>query len=159
MRSLPGRVLDAAAIGLLVFFLAAGLPEALRLARDEIWQAIQTTESLAAARARVYGEEYSRAIDAIRAALPAGEGYLLVEGGRPGSGGVYWVRFDLAPRPASFLGPLQDLTSGARLRRRMSVNLRRVVVAFDGGEPPRLYDRYRFVEEIERRSRKGPSDR
>lgn len=158
-RGLPGRVLDAAAVGLVVFFLAVALPQALWRAWGEISQAVQSDESLAAARARVYGEEYTRAIDQIRAALPADEAYLLVEGGSPGSGGAYWVRYDLAPRPAAFVGQLQDLTGGARLRRRLSANLRHVVVAFNAGEPPRLYERYRFVEEIERRARKGPSDR
>jgi hypothetical protein len=158
-RRLFGRLLDTAAIGLLLFFLGAALPGALANAWNEIGQAIDTSETLTAARARLYGEKYTRAIDRIRAALPAGEGYLLVEGGRPGSGGVYWVRYDLAPRPAANLGPLADLTSGADLRRRLSTNLRHVVVAFDTFEPPRLYDRYRFVEEIERRARKGPGDR
>ena len=155
-RRLAGRLLDAAAIALLVLFLAAAAPSGLMHAWDQIGHAIDTRETLKDARARVYGEDYSRAIDRIRAALPPGEGYILVEGGRPGSGGVYWVRYDLAPRPAANLGPLADLTSGAQLRRRLSANLRHVVVAFDTRKPPRLYERYRFVEEIESRARKGP---
>ncbi len=159
MRRRPGRVLEAAAAGLVVLVLAAGLPGALVQAWEEVGRFVQTRESLPAARARLYGADYCRAIDQIRAALPASEGYLLVEGGRPGSGGAYWVRYDLAPRPAVFLGSLQDLTSGTRLRRRLSSNLRRVVVAFDTGEPPRLYDRYRFVEEIDRGAFAGTGDR
>jgi hypothetical protein len=155
-RRPPGRLLDAAAIGLLVLFLAAALPSGLWHACNQIGHAVDTSESREDARARVYGEDYSRAIDRIRAALAPGEGYILVEGGRPGSGGVYWVRYDLAPRPAANVGPLADLTSGAQLRRRLSANLRHVVVAFDTRKPPRLYERYQFVEEIERRARKGP---
>jgi hypothetical protein len=164
-RALPGkrtgldRALDLAAAALLGLFLAAGVSSALLRAGRELFQAAYAHESLAEARGRVYGETYSRAIDQIRRALPPGDGYLLVEGGDPGSGGAYWVRYDLAPRRAVYLGRLDDLTSGERLRRRLAANLRHVVVTFDTGEPPRLYERYRFLQEIDRRAREGPRGR
>jgi hypothetical protein len=153
------RALDLAAAGLLGLFLAAGVSAALLHAGRELYRAAYAHESLAEARGRVYGEAYTRAIDQIRRDLPAGEGYLLVEGGDPGTGGAYWVRYDLAPRRAVFLGRLDELTSGARVRRRLEANLRHVVVAFDAGEPPRLYDRYRFLQEIERGAVEGSRGR
>ena len=70
-------------------------------------------------------------------------------------GGTYWVRYDLAPRRAVYLGRLNELTSAMQVRRRLTVNLRHVVVAFGNGKPPRLYDRYRFLQEIDRRARAG----
>jgi hypothetical protein len=160
-RALPGqrsgveRALDLAAAGLLALFLMSGVSAALLRAGSELYQAAHAHESLAEARARVYGEAYTRAIDQIRRELPAGDGYLLVEGGDPGTGGAYWVRYDLAPRRAVYLGRLDELTSGARIRRRLAANLRHVVVAFDTREPPRLYDRYRFIQEIDRRAGEG----
>src|ERR1700687_1470662 len=164
-RALPGkrsgvdRGLNLAAAGLLAVFRAAGGAPALLRAGRELYQAADAHESLDEARARVYGEAYTRAIDQIRRELPAGDGYLLVEAGDPGTGGAYWVRYDLAPRRAVYLGRLDELTSGARMRRRIAANLRHVVVAFDAGEPPRLYDRYRFLQEIDRRAREGSSGR
>ena len=109
-------------------------------------------ETPAEARARVAGDDYIRAIDDIRRALPPTEAYLLVEGGRPQDGGAYWVRYDLAPRRALFLGRLTELTDAHRLRQRLGANLHHVVVAYGPGLPPHLYDRYRFVGEIAQRS-------
>src|ERR1700688_62901 len=164
-RAFPGtrtrldRALDLTAAGLLGLFLAVAVPRALLGAGDEVIQAANAHESLAEARARVLGEDYSRAIDQIRGELPPDEGYLLVEGGHPDSGGAYWVRYDLAPRRAVYLGRLDELTSGARVRRRLTMNLSHVVVSFDAGEPPQLYERYLFLQEIDRRAREGSRGR
>ena len=164
-RALPGRragldrALDLAAAGLLGLFLAVAVPWGLLGAGRDLYRAAYAHETLAEARARVYGEDYSRAIDQIRGELPEDEGYLLVEGGHPGSGGAYWVRYDLAPRRAVYLGRLDELTSGERMRRRLAVNLRHVVVTFDTGESPRLYERYRFLQEIDRLGREGSRGR
>jgi hypothetical protein len=157
-RALPGRwsgldrALDLAAAGLLALFLVVGVPHALLGAGREVILAAQAHESLAEARARVDGEDYSRAIDQIRGELAADDSYLLVEAGSRASGGVYWVRYDLAPRRAVYLGPLEELTSGYRLRRRLMAKLRYVVVTFAKGKPPRLYERYRFLQELDRRA-------
>jgi len=164
-RALPGartgldRALDLAAAGLLGLFLAAAVPQALFHAGRKVVEAANAHESLAQARARVYGEDYTRAVDRIRDELPEDAAYLLVEGGRPGSGGAAWVRYDLAPRRAVYLGRLDELTSGERMRRRLAANLRQVVVTFDAGVPPRLYERYRFLQEIDRRASEGSSGR
>src|SRR5215472_12728899 len=113
-----GRGLDLLALGALSVYLAAAVPWALVRAAGDVDLAIETGESLAAGRARVYGERYSQAIDQIRRDLPVSEPYLLVEGGSPASGGVFWVRYDLAPRRAVYLGRLDELTDAARVRRR-----------------------------------------
>jgi hypothetical protein len=153
------RALDLAAAGLLGLFLAVAVPWAVLHAGREVVEAARAHESLAEARARVQGVEYARAIDQIRQELPPGDAYLLVMGGEPSSGGAYWVRYDLAPRRAFYLGRLDDFTSGAQVRRRLPTNLRHVVVTFDDGEPPRLYERYQFLQEIDRRAREGSSGR
>ena len=156
------RALDLAAAGLLGMFLAVAVPlAALHAGRKvvELVEAAQAHESLDEARARVHGVEYTRAIDQIRGELPPGDAYLLVMGGAPNSGGAYWVRYDLAPRRAFYFGRLDDFTSSAQVRHLLPTNLRHVVVAFDSKEPPRLYERYRFLEEIDRRAREGSSGR
>jgi hypothetical protein len=146
----------AAAAGLLALYLAVAVPWALGRAGIEVYRAADARESLTEGRARISGESYTRAIDEIRRALPAGEGYLLVEGGSPNSGGAYWVRYDLAPRRAVYLGRLDELTSADQVRRRLTANLRHVVVTFDTGQPPQLYERYRFLREIDRRAGAAP---
>jgi hypothetical protein len=150
-----GRAMAMAALVAMGLFLVAAVPGALEEAWDEVGIAARTHESPSEARTRIFGESYTRAIDEIRRALPADEGYLLVEGGSGLLGGSYWVRYDLAPRRAIYLGRLDELTDANRLRRRLSANLRHVVVAFAAGKPPRLYDRYRFLQEIDRRARAG----
>jgi hypothetical protein len=153
------RALDFAAAGLLGLFLAAAVPWALLRACDELYKAAYVHESPAEARSRVNGVDYARAIDQIRREIPLGEAYLLVVDGEPNSGCAYWVRYDLAPRRALYFGRLDELTSGAQVRRRLMANLRDVVVTFDTGEPPRLYERYRFLQEIDRRAREGSHGR
>jgi hypothetical protein len=150
MRAHLGRVLAIAAAGMLVVFLVAALPGALQEAWSEVHSAAHDHENLTEARIRIFGDSYIRAIDEIRRALPADESYLVVEGGSGALGGTYWVRYDLAPRRAVYLGRLSELTSADEVRRRLTANLRHVVVAYSTAKPPRLYDRYRFVQEIDR---------
>lgn len=153
------RALDLAAAGLLVLFLAVAVPWALGRAGNEVAAAADDGESLDDARARVFGQDYTRAIDAIRRELAPEDAYLMVEGGLPASGGVFWVRHDLAPRRAIYLGRLDELTSSGRARQRIAIsaNLRQVVVAYDTGVPPRLYQRYQFLAAIDRGAFAPPS--
>ncbi len=104
-------------------------------------------ESLTAARARLFGKEYTGAIEEIRRRVSAGEPYALVAGDGQESGGAYWVRYDLAPRRAVFLGRLERLRDAAGLGRALPVAVRQVVVAY-AGRPPRLVERRRFLLEI-----------
>jgi hypothetical protein len=143
--------LDLAAAGLFGLFLAASVPTAVERSMGLL--ALPSHfggESEAAARARFEGLEYVRAIDEIRRSLPIDEPYLLVEAGRPQDGGVYWVRFDLAPRRAVYVGQLAELTSADRLRRRLTGRQRQVVISYGPGQPPRLVERYLLAAEIER---------
>jgi hypothetical protein len=145
------RALDLAAAGLFGLFLVAAVPVAvLRSAKLLSLPSRCGGESEAAARARFEGPDYVRGIDEIRRDLAEDETYLLVEAGRPQDGGVYWVRFDLAPRRAVYLGQLAELTDADRLRRRLTGRQRQVVISYGPGRAPRLVERYRFAAELER---------
>ncbi len=147
----------AAAVALLAVFLAAALSEALLHSWNEVSRvAERADETLTAARSRLFGESYTRAVDDLRRTLPMDESYLVVDGGSGLLGASYWVRYDLAPRRAVFLGWRYELTSASKVRRRLTANLRHVVVAFGNQRPPRLYERYRFLQEIESRARQAP---
>jgi hypothetical protein len=148
------RLEGGLAVAIFALFLAAGLQQAVSRAWAMLHFAARTAgrESFDAARARFSGPAYVAAIDAIRDALPPDQPYLLVEGGRPQDGDLYWVRFDLAPRRAIYLGQLDQLTDVRRLRQRFPANVRQVIVAYGPGEPPRLLERYRFVQEVQRRA-------
>jgi hypothetical protein len=148
------RLEGGLAVAVFALFLAAGLQQAVSRAWAMLHFAARAAgnESFDAARARFSGPAYVAAIDAIRDALPPDQPYLLVEGGRPQDGDLYWVRFDLAPRRAIYLGQLDQLTDVRRLRQRFSANVRQVIVAYGPGEPPRLLERYRFVQEVQRRA-------
>jgi hypothetical protein len=147
------RVLDGLALTLFAAFLVVAVPQAVMRAAGMLNLAQYARgESAEAGRIRLEGEPYVRGIDAIRAAVPADEPYLLVEGGRLTDGDTYWVRYDLAPRRAILLGRLADMAGAGPAIRRLGSRLRHVVVAYGHGAPPRLYDRFEFVEELDRRA-------
>ena len=155
-RSLAGLALDLAvdlaAVALLAVYLAAAVPAGLSHAFDMLGAAAEHRgETLTDSRIRTFGDAYVRAIDDIRADLPADQAYLLVAAEDARLADAYWVRYELAPRRAFFWGQLDDHTDADRLRRRIAVNARLVVVAHGGGQPPRLYARHDFLSEIERR--------
>jgi hypothetical protein len=151
-----GLALDLAAVGAFGLYLATAVPTAVRRGRGLLALPSQCAgESEAAVRARFWGPSYVAGIDEIRRSLPVDEPYLLVEAGRPQDGGVYWVRFDLAPRRAVYLGHLTELTDANRLRRRLTSRPRRVVISRGPGQAPLLMERYRFVAEIERGAAAG----
>jgi hypothetical protein len=155
---LCGFALDVLAVALAVLFFAAAIPPALQRTCQLLQaEAALAGESLTASRARMYGPAYVQAIDQIRAAIDPDEPYLLVEAGGPRQGGVYWVRYDLAPRRAIFLGRLDELTP-RDLRRNQGANLRHVVVALGPGPPPRLFDRFAFRDLLDRRAAAIGSD-
>ncbi len=150
------RILGGLAVGAFALFLVAAVPQAVSRATGMLRFADGAGgETFAAARARFFGPAYVGAIDAIRQAIPPDQAYLLVEAGRLQDGDLYWVRFDLAPRRAFYLGQLDELTDARRLRQRLPGNVRQVVVAYGPGEPPRLLERYQLVHEIEGRGHDG----
>jgi|GEM_PF-2660699 len=160
--SVVGLLLDVVAVALFGIYLVAAVPLAIRRAVNMLRTEAQVAagESLTDARARCFGDSYTRAIDEIRKALPADRAYLLVDGGRPQDGDAYWVRYDLAPRPAVFAGQL-ELLDAARLRRTIEganlSDLRQVVVAYAPGVPPRLYDLASFLGGLARRPGAAPT--
>jgi hypothetical protein len=153
---LLGLALDLAAVVAFGLYLAAAVPTAVRRGLGLLALPSRCAgESDAAVQARFWGPSYVAGIDEIRRSLPEDEAYLLVEAGRPQDGGVYWVRFDLAPRRAIYLGHLTELTDVNRLRRRLTSRPRRVVISRGPGLAPLLMERYRFVAEIERGAAAG----
>jgi hypothetical protein len=156
VRNKLGRALDALAVATLGFYLAVAVPWSLLRSGDELSQAARSHESRQAARLRVHGEAYTRGIDEIRRQLPLDQAYLLVEAGKLRQGGAYWVRYDLAPRRAIFLGREVDLTDPGRVRKRLTANLRQVVISYGPKLAPRLLPRYVFVQEVERRRHAAP---
>jgi len=100
-------------------------------------------------RSRRFGPVYTDAIGSLRDAISPRETYLLVDRGDL-IGAENWVRYELAPRPAIFLGRWADLPSGSTLRKAFPRDARKVVIA---GKVPRLLDRYQFLQELADRDR------
>ena len=122
---------------------AAGLTASLawsvaRSARRIETSFVHAGESTLAERSRELGALYTRRIEEIRRAIPRDGAYALVDGDGAELGGAVWVRFDLEPRRAVYLGPRQDLPESGELRRRIPPEIRWVVVAYAEGPPQRM---------------------
>ena len=88
-------------------------------------------------------------LESIRQALGEGEPYLLVDAGEPADLAAAWVRYDLAPRPAVYLGRIGQVLPGhPGLHRLEHEPIRHLVVASGKNEAPDYYDRQDFVREI-----------
>ncbi|HEX5760571.1 MAG TPA: hypothetical protein VF121_15400 [Thermoanaerobaculia bacterium] len=141
------------ALALIAAHLAVALPLALgRSAKRLVAAARQLDETPAEARRRVFGAAYVAAIEEARRAIPVDGIYLLVDAQSGEEGAQDWVRFDLAPRRALFLGKLADLPPPAKLKRRLPGGARVVVLATGNRKPPRVLDRASFVRSLEGRS-------
>jgi hypothetical protein len=134
-----GWAVNLVAAALVALYLAAALPRAAGVAGFMLRLPGRTAgESLPAARARLFGGDYSRAVDRIRRQIPLTQPYALVAGDSAQSGGVLWVRYDLAPRRAVYLGELRRLPRDAAVvRAAVGEDVEAVVVAY-AGQPPRL---------------------
>ena len=153
--SFAGSVFRAVALGLLGLFLVLSIPTAAVHTGVRLVQAAALMgEDAAGARRRVQGAAYMDAIEQIRRTIPRDGEYLLVDAGEERQGSPYWVRFDLAPRRARFLGRLRDLpglpgpTGTDPLADRMPASSRWVVIAWYG-HPPVLIDRETFLRRLE----------
>jgi len=104
-------------------------------------------------RIRSFGLAYVDAIETIRQTLPRDAAYVLVNGDPKDDGGPLWVKFDLAPRRAVFLGRLRDTDDGNRLRKRMPRAARWVVITYGDYRPPLLVERHEFVRRLRERGR------
>lgn len=143
---------QAVALAAFGLFLATSLPVALGTSANRVLQALRRAgESPEAARVRVFGAPYVDTVDSIRRTIPPDGVYALVDGEPVEEGAALWVRHDLAPRKAVFLGKMAKLPGVKRLRSRVPARARWVVIAYTNGRPPELIERFRFLEELEAR--------
>jgi hypothetical protein len=141
------------ALVLLALHLAVSIPRALRRSAQEGRNLIaRRHETPYEKRVRNFGPGYAEAIEHIRRRIPPDGAYLLINTHRDfEEGGPLWVKFDLAPRRAVYLGKLDRLGSAERLRRRVPRAARWVVLAHGPYDPPVLVERYRFLRQLETR--------
>jgi len=151
MRS---RFFATLALGLFAVYLAVSLSRsAIETAKDGILSYALWGETPFQERARCYGPAYTNEIEAIRRTIPRDGAYILINGDPGEDGGPLWVKFDLAPRRAVYLGYLKDLGSVERMKKRMPRAARWVVIAYGPYRRPVLIERYKFVQA--RKEREG----
>jgi hypothetical protein len=142
------------AVGLFAVHLAVAVPWALRKSAGAGLQMIRVAgETPFAKRSRTYGPAYVSAIEEIRRTIPPDGAYVLLNGSPEDVGAPIWVKFDLAPRRALYLGNAKDLRTIERFRRRIPRAARWVVIAYGSYEPPVLVERYKFMQQL--RERRG----
>lgn len=151
MRS-SRSLLATLALGLFAVYLVLSVSQAaFETAKNGVLLFRTRGETPLQERSRVYGPVYAHAIETIRRTIPRDGAYILVNGESEEQGGQFWVKFDLAPRRAVYLGELGTLASVDRLRKRMPRAARWVVIAYGSYRPPVLIERYKFVQERKRR--------
>ena len=140
------------ALGLFAVYLAVSVSHAAYdTARNGRLAYILRGEKPVEERARCYGPGYTERIEAIRRTIPLDGAYILLNANPGEEGGPLWVKFDLAPRRAVYLGNLEDLGSIERMKRRMPRAARWVVIADGPYSPPVLIERYKFVRAREKK--------
>ncbi len=144
MRS---SVLPTLALGLFAVFLAVSLSRAaIETARNGVLLYALRGEKPFQERARCYSSAYTEEIENIRRTIPRDGAYILINGDSNEQGGPLWVKFDLAPRRAVYLGELDKLDSVERLKKRIPRAARWVVIAYGPYRRPVLIERYKFVQ-------------
>jgi hypothetical protein len=144
-----GSVLRAVALGVFALYFALAVPPTLlRCVRWTRQAAALAGEDPLAARRRFLTPPYAARIDAIRRTIPRDGEYLLVDGGTELEGGAYWVRFELAPRRARWVGRLSELPDAATLRGTLPPGPRWLVIAFRDPVPPILMEREEFLRRL-----------
>jgi len=150
--SFAGSVFRTVALALLAVSLLAALPlTAARVARRISEVVSLAGEDARSAHVRVLGAPEAAALDAIRRTIPADGEYLLLDGGEEWQGSTYWVRFELAPRRARYVGRLSEMSSSSQsLRQALSQpgGPRWVVVAFPH-DPAILLDRGELLRRMD----------
>ena len=145
-------VLPTLALGLFAVHLALSMSRAaVDTARSGLLLLEARGETPYEERLRAYGSEYIRAIEEIRRTIPEDGAYILISGVSEAEGAPYWVKYDLAPRRAVYLGELRSLQPVNRLRKRLPRAARWVVIAYDSYRPPVLIERFKFIQERKRR--------
>lgn len=156
MASFVGSACRALALAAFALFLVHS--GSLTVSRSWRWLAQASSfagEETPAIRRHLLGASYLLAIERLRQAIPRDGEYLLVRGGTEWEGGQYWVRFELAPRRARFLGAWRDLPDGQILRRTLPPGPRWVVIAYSEPRPPVLMDRQELLLALDGRSHGG----
>lgn len=136
------------ALALFGLFLAVSLTISVGRATRRIYGSIVAAgETPLEERSRIFDPRYVQAIEEIRRAIPRDGVYALVDADPVEEGSVYWVRFDLAPRRAIYLGFLHELQTPRIARERMVREARWVIVA-SIHRPPVLYARHDFLRQL-----------
>ena len=113
-----------------------------------IWRAaIYAGETPLEERSRLFDPKYVEAIEEIRRTIPPHGVYALVDADSVEEGSVFWVRFDLVPRRAAYLGFLHELRSPRIVRDRLIREARWVIVT-SVHRPPVLYERRDFLQQL-----------
>lgn len=147
-----GRLFSSLALVLFLAWLAVAVPWALlKAGRSALLSLRVRGETPLQERLRTYGPAYANAIEEIRRTIPRDGAYLLVNGDPKEEGGPLWVKFDLAPRRAVFLGKLNELDDIERLRKRFPRAARWVVIAYGPYRKPQLIERFRFIRQLRQR--------
>jgi hypothetical protein len=149
-------VLRGLALLAIAAHLAFALPGALSRTGTTLWTAaVRAGQDRGAVRQELRGAAYSAEIARLCRLLPSDTAYALVAAGRESAGGANWVRYDLAPRRAVYLGNLRNLPGPARTARRLPPDLPWVVIAGDPGVPPRVFGREDFLRVLRELRRAG----
>lgn len=148
MRS-SGRLVSSLALALFAAWLAVAVPWSLLKAARSGRLALRVAgETPLEMRQRTYGPVYAEAIEEIRRTIPPDGAYILINGNPEEEGGPLWVKYDLAPRRAVFLGKLHELDDVERLRKRFPRAARWVVIAHGSYGRPQLIERFRFIRQL-----------
>jgi len=135
------------ALGLFAVFLAVSLSRAaFETVKNGILLYRTRYDTPLKDRSYAYGPVYTHEIEKIRRTIPRDGAYILINGDPGEQGGPFWVKFDLAPRRAVYLGELDKLDSVDRLKKRMPRAARWVVIAYGPYRRPVLIERYKFVQ-------------
>jgi hypothetical protein len=118
-----------------------------RAVRRIYWAFAYAGETPLEERSRQFSLEYARAIEEIRRTIPPHAVYALVDADPTEEGSVLWVRYDLAPRRAIYLGFLHDLREPRTVRQRLIREVRWIIVA-SVRRPPVLYERPEFLRAV-----------
>lgn len=145
----PGARSATFALALFGLLLAVSLAwSTSRAVRRIYWAHLYAGETPLEERYRHFGPEYALAIEEIRRAIPPHAVYALVDADEAEEGSVLWVRFDLVPRRAVYLGHLHELQTRRMVRERLIREARWVIVA-SVRKPPVLYERQEFLRRLD----------
>jgi len=148
--SFAGSVLRAVALAVLALYFALAIPPTLFRCVRWTRQALAVAgEDPLAERRRFLTPPYVDRIETIRRTIPRNGEYLLVDGGTELEGGAYWVRFELAPRRARYVGRLSELPAAGIVRQRMPRGPRWLVISFRDPVPPILLEREDFLRRLQ----------